>query len=362
MLAFLCCWAWGVFWMVRASGTTKTGQWTWALPASLPSTMPPSPSIAPPSSSIAPPSPATPSSSTTLSSSTTPPSGLSPPSRFLYLLQTESCLHDSLRSAGAFGSATACDCDVVVLSYKQTCNDPPPAHVEYISASSPTSWNEGRNLLYGIAMKRKEKYLYYIFMDGDIILTTKAKRNPWRLFEDFLRRIEPAVGAVDTNRNRCVLRTYKARKLQRCSLNGKQEYIPAVHYDAAFNAFHYQAVDYILPYPLKFDHISWRHSQWYVIIKSKVIFPRQVVLHTGLLALNKDHHPYPRKPVSTQDLQNIVRIVQTDLPRKYQNTSMLLEWMEYGEQHEKKSPVTCLPPPPPHMSIKPFAYMEAMKH
>ena len=351
MLAFLCCW--GVFWMVRASGTTKTGQWTWAIPTSLPSTMPPS---------TAPPSQATSSSPTTPCSSTTPPSRLSPPSRFLYLLQTESCLNDSLRSVGAFGDTTACHCDVLVLSYKQTCNDPPPAHVEYISTSSPTSWNEGRNLLYGIAMKRREKYLYYIFMDGDIILTTKAKRNPWRLFGAFLRRIEPAVGAVDTNRNRCVLRTYKARKLQRCGLNGKQEYIPAVHYDAAFNAFHYQAVDYILPYPLKFDNISWHFSQWYVIIKSKVTFPRQVVLHTGLLAQNNENRAYPRKPVSVQELQDIVRVVQTDLPRKYQNTSLLLEWMEYGEQHENKSAVTCLPPPPPHMPIKPFAYVEAMQH
>ena len=315
MLAFLCCW--GVFLMVRMSQTFKTRQWTWA----------------------------------------------TPPSRFLYLLQTESCLPGGLSSVVAFGNATACDCDVLVLSYKQTCNDAPPAHVEYISASSPTSWNEGRNLLHGIAMKRREKYLYYIFMDDDIILTTKAKRrNPWRLFEDFLRRIEPAVGAVDTNRNRCVLRTYKARKLQRCSFNGTQEYIPAVHYDAAFNAFHYQAVDYILPYPLKFDNISWHFSQWYVVIKSKVTFPRQVVLHTGLLAQNKENRAYPRKPVSVQELQGIVLGIQTDLPRKYQNTTLLLEWMEYGQQHEKKSPVTCLPPPPPHMPIKPFAYMEAKQH
>ena len=81
-------------------------------------------------------------------------------------------------------------------------------------------------------------------MDDDVILKTKASGNPWRLFEDFLRRIVLAVGAVDTNRNHFVQRTLKARKLQGCSLNGTQEYIPAVHYDAAVNAFHYQAVEY----------------------------------------------------------------------------------------------------------------------
>ena len=184
------------------SGATKTRQWTWATPKP-------------------------------------------PPLRFLYLLQTESCLPDGLKSAGAFGNATACHCDVLVLSYKQICNDTPPAHVEYISASSPTSWNEGRNLLYGVAMRRSGKYLYYIFMDDDIILKTKEVVNPWGVF----RRIEPAVGAENTNEANWVRKTYEARNLQGCDLSEPQEYIPAaLFYDAAFNAFHYQAVDYILPY------------------------------------------------------------------------------------------------------------------
>ena len=316
VLVFLFCWA--VFWIVWGSGTSKARQQMRA-------------------------------SSPPLSS---------PPSRFLYLLQTESCLPDSLRSIKAFGNSTACHCDVLVLSYKLTCDDTPPAHVEYISASSPTSWSEGRNLLLGVAMRRSEKYLYYTFMDDDIILEAKETGNPWRLFEDFLRRIVPAVGAVDTNSNHCVKRTLEARKLQGCSLNGTPEYIPAVHYDAAVNAFHYQAVDYILPYPLDFDNTSWWLSQWYAIIKSKVVFPRQVVLRTGLIANNPKHRAYPRKPASVHGFQDIVKLVRDDLPRKYQNASLLLEWKEYGEQHEKRSPVICLSPPPPKMPIKPFGYIQ----
>ena len=259
----------------------------------------------------------------------------SPPSRFLYLLQTESCLPDSLGSIEAFGNSTACHCDVLVLSYKQSCVDTPPAHVEYISASSPTSWSEGRNLLFGVAMKISKEYLYYIFMDDDIILKTNATGNPWRLIEDFLRRIVPAVGAVETNSNHLVKRTLEARKLQGCSLNGTQEYIPAVYYNAAFNAFHYQAVDYILPYPLNFDNTSWWLSQSYVIIKSKVVFPRQVVLYTGLIANNAKHRAYPRKLASAREFQDVVKLVQDDLPRKYQNASLLLEWKKYGKKHEK---------------------------
>ena len=281
-----------------------------------------------------------------------PPSP-SPPSRFLYLLQTESCIPNRLMSIKAFGNSTDCHCDVLVLSYNLTCNDTPPAHVEYISASSPTSWSEGRNLLFGVAMKRNKEYLYYIFMDDDIILKTKATGNPWRSFEDFLRRIVPAVGAVDITK-----RTLEARKLQGCSLNGTQEYIPAAHYDAAFNAFHYQAVEYILPYPLNFDNTSWWLSQWYVIIKSKVMFPGQVVLCTGLIANNPKHRAYPRKRPSVHEFQDVIKLVQDDLPNKYQNASLLLEWKEYGEQHRNRSPVTCLSPPPPKMPIEPFAYTQ----
>ena len=329
VLVFLFCWV--LFWIVWESGT-KARQQVRAPPSSPPPS-PPSPSPPP-----------------------SPPPSPSPPSRFLYLLQTESCLPDSLRSIEAFGNSTTCHCDVLVLSYKLTCNDTPPAHVEYISASSPTSWSEGRNLLFGVAMKRSKEYLYYIFMDDDIILQTinNATGNPWRLFEDFLRRIVPAVGAVEINK---ATRTLKARKLQGCSLNRTQEYIPAVHYDAAFNAFHYQAVEYILPYPLDFDKISWWFSQWYVIIKSKVVFPGQVVLRIGLIVNNPKHRAYPKKRPSVHEFQDIVKLVQDDLPRKYQNANLLLEWKEYGKQHEKRSSVTCLSPPPPKMTIKPFAHI-----
>lgn len=117
VLLVLCCWA--VFWILCVNETsTKTGQWTWAAP---PSPSPSSPPSLPPSSRL--------------------------PSRFLYLLQTESCLPHSLRSVKALGNSIACRCDVLVLSYKQRCNNTLPVHVKYISAGSPTSWNEGRNLI-----------------------------------------------------------------------------------------------------------------------------------------------------------------------------------------------------------------------
>ena len=98
--------------------------------------------------------------------------------RFLYLIQTESCVPDHLESVEAFGNALSCQCDVLVLSYKQACSKTVSPNIEYLYNSS-TTWATGRNLVYKVAMKRSEKYLYYIFMDDDIVLKKRTKKNPW---------------------------------------------------------------------------------------------------------------------------------------------------------------------------------------
>ena len=119
-------------------------------------------------------------------------------SRIMYLVQTESCLPKHLNSANGIGDTNTCQCDVLVLSYKQQCNDAkPPEHVKYLFNSS-ASWNVGRNLLLEVARKRDQNYLYYILMDNDITLKVEGTKpqNPWRLFEKFLRELEPALAAI----------------------------------------------------------------------------------------------------------------------------------------------------------------------
>jgi hypothetical protein len=278
------------------------------------------------------------------------------PSRFLYLLQTESCFPDHLKSDKAIGNTTSCQCDVLVLSFKQACDETSPAHVKYISINVPTTWNTGRNLLFEGAMKGSEKYLYYIFMDDDIDLQAKANSNltnPWRAFENFLRRVEPAVGAVDMNRNQWVPRTYKARRAHGCGLPAMPEYMTVVYYDGAFNAFHYIAVEHILPYPSKYDNTSWWFSQQYIIIKSKVLFPTQSVTHTRLLAMNPKRRPYPRKDPDKHQFLDIINMVQADIPEWYQNSSLLVEWKVCGSKHETiSSQITCLSPALPRTPIE----------
>lgn len=64
-----------------------------------------------------------------------------------------------------------------------------------------------------MAINRNEKYLYYIFMDDGIDLKTRSQYklagNPWRLFENFLGQIEPAVGAVTPTK---IIRLEEAKK------------------------------------------------------------------------------------------------------------------------------------------------------
>ena len=277
--------------------------------------------------------------------------------KLLYLVQTDSCLPDHLLSVKTIGNAESCHCDVLVLSFKQECSKNPLEHVDYIFNSSATSWNRGRNLLFEETRKRG-KYLYYIFIDDDIGLIIKQKNvNPWRVFETFLEQIEPAIGIVEMETLHLPL-VYNGRIEQNCTLDEIPDYLPIVHFDSAFNAFHYKAVDSILPYPTKFDNISWWFSGWYAAVKSEVVFAGQTLVHTKVFADNFNHRPYPRKHPSRKDWIAIMKEIEISLPEKYRNLSLFLEWKK-GHEREQTSPTLCLLPPPPHMPIKPFGYLQS---
>ena len=123
------------------------------------------------------------------------------PSRFLYLTQTEKCLPEYLlKSSDVIGDSTACQCDVLVLSFNEECKDTFLPHVKYVFRRYST-WTTGRNLLYSISKVREKFYLYNIFMDDDVKLrlldSTLYNKNLWRVFEDPLRTIQPPIAAID---------------------------------------------------------------------------------------------------------------------------------------------------------------------
>ena len=282
--------------------------------------------------------------------------------KLLYMLQTESCLPEYLQEV--IGDPSVCPCDVLVLSYEMKCDEPPPPNVKYIYIGNMISWGEARNALYEDAMKREPVYLYYILMD-DVTINregSESKTEPWRKFEDFLRRVEPAVAAIDNVDKLWLRRAANGRKIMGCSqsIDKSAEYLSVARYDASFNAFHNKTVRHILPYTSKFDHISWIFSPMYVNIKIELMYAGHSVLHNQIFATNPSHRPYPRVWPSPRDWQNIVDEAANDLPEKYRNTTLLRGWRKDGLGHEQWSPTLCLPPPPPKMPIRQFAYLDGL--
>ena len=277
------------------------------------------------------------------------------PSRFLYLVQTESCLPSNLRSAETIGDPRICNCDVLVLSYRSACRETPLDHVKYIFDSEST-WTTGRNVLFEVAMRMKEKYWYYIFIDDDIILESLLNySHPWRVYEDFLKQVEPAVGGVDCTCYPFLEYARNARRAQGCGPL-PPAYCSTPRFDSAFNGFHYQAIKYILPYSDKFDYHDWTHSALYASIKMELFFAGQVLVHTQLYATNPKHRPYPRGGFNNKLLIVLLDTIERELPAKYRNSSLLTDWREHKFKHEHNSTTYCMPPAPPHTPIRPFVY------
>ena len=86
--------------------------------------------------------------------------------------------------------------------------------------------------------------------------------TPFRAFEQWLLDDEPAVGVVDFQNNG---RKLLKRRRVICSINESSVVVPVMWFDALFNAFHYQSIKHILPFPTQFDKESWCTSQLHVI-------------------------------------------------------------------------------------------------
>ena len=246
--------------------------------------------------------------------------------RVLYLVQTEKCLPDYLKSPEVVGNTTACQCDVIVLGYKEKCEDTSLPHVRYIFRQS-TTWTTGRNLLYEYSKAKNSFYLYYIFMDDDTTLQVadKSDKNPWRMFEDSLRTIQPPIAVVDP-----LINFNKTSQPKGCEPQHVTKLVQVFWFDAMFNAFHNQVIHHILPYPTKFDRRSWYYSQMYTIIRCDVKFNGQVVSDTRLKVQNGQHRPYPRATNWNTQFKVVAEDIRNELPDKYRNRSepILQEWMK----------------------------------
>ena len=247
---------------------------------------------------------------------------------FIYLVQTEQCLPQNWASSTRIGDSKTCKCDVIVLSYKEECQDEKPAHISYVFSKEST-WTTGRNLLYFVAIERIRHYHYYIFLDDDVDLrfnsfsSQQIKRlTPLRAFEQWLLEDEPAVGAGDYQDNAKGL--LKGKRLI-CGVNESTLVVPVVWFDALFNAFHHKAIKHILPYPTQYDKENWWISQLHVICSAELKFRGKALMYVPIAAYNSKHRPYPRKggvKVFSARIPAIVENIQNRAPAAYQNRTL----------------------------------------
>ncbi|KAL5484055.1 hypothetical protein EMCRGX_G020491 [Ephydatia muelleri] len=285
---------------------------------------------------------------------TTPPAYLNLP--ILYLVQTEKCLPPYLLSNDVLGNGSL-GFEVVVLSYKKACDNATQHHIQYFLQPS-TTWSTGRNFLLETALTKNKPYLYYIFMDDDIVLIDLKQMNPWRKFEAFLRSVEPAIAAIDLTQDNYLQMIRNVHRDRQCSR--EEDYVTCVWFDAIFNAFHYNAVHHVLPYDPTFDNQTWWASQMAVIARSEVLCRGQVVLHTEIVGLNKDHRPYPRRFDFSQQMFEswLSGFAEKHVPPNCLQCANVYgqQWRTMGVNHGWSSSTLCLPPPPPHDIIEPGRY------
>ena len=278
---------------------------------------------------------------------------------FLYLTQTEECLPQQLREA--LGDQADCQCDVAVLSYKENCTDSFLPHVRYIFNQS-TTWGTGRNLLfYTFIHNTSNAYLYYIMIDDDVDmrwLKEGNKGNPWREIEELIAHVQPAVAGLPMSFSE--YSKYAQREKSNCSLG--EGYATAAWFDGCFTAFHYKAIEHLLPYWSAMDNISWWAPHGHFLVRSDVLFSGQVVISKRVMILNSKHREYPRHVGTTKEgfypkiLPKAVKnAFAKSLPEKCPNAPVVQGWKEHGKRYATDlSPTLCMPPPPPKQTITPY--------
>ena len=283
-----------------------------------------------------------------------------PQKKFAYLTQTESCLSDYLRSPQNLGNSTSCQCDILVLSWKQKCNDSFLPHVEYIFDPN-TTWTTGRNLLYKSIMKREQKYLYYTFLDDDITLGFKEEpqenASAWREYEKSLLQERPPIAVSWLSVTVHFRKFYEGA----CNYTNKPDFLPFIWFDAMFNSFHSEVINYLLPYYDKKENISWWYSQVYLIMKTDLMFPGQVFHHLNVLASNNLHRPYARKMFDSNTVREFLDDLKNEIPAKYleQLQPKLEDWVKNVNQKEQEK-YHCPLYPVVMEPIVPYGYIDTV--
>jgi hypothetical protein len=187
-----------------------------------------------------------------------------------------------------------------------------------LNLTSKTTWTTARNLLYETAIAEEHRqgwrWAYFTFGDGDIQLSCPRAINflnanqssgdelviaeqfrtlinlqqtldvnikldqCYILFDTFLLSVSPAIASTDG------------------------AYIPVLfnglltqivyHIDPLFNAFHRDALAFVLPYCARFDSRSWWTSHEILVYRSLCLYGH-VIQFNAVSNIRQKHRPYP---------------------------------------------------------------------
>ena len=249
--------------------------------------------------------------------------------QFIYLTETEQCLPHNLAQ---IGDPDTCNCDVIVLSFRAVCQDERPSHISYLFDPN-TTWASGRNVLFFAALDRRPGYHYYIFLNDDTVLSFNKftppemrKLSPFRVVENWLLDYEPAVGVLDYDFHNGA-QVLLDRRQTLCGIKKPAMVLPTVFFDAIFNAFHFKAVAYILPYATQFEYRTWYAANKRIVSAVEIKFPGQALLFAPVTAKNPVHRKYP-KPENDmlQMWREIIEEIQEETPLQLRNHSLFQQF------------------------------------
>ena len=289
---------------------------------------------------------------------------------FIYLTEAEEYLPPNLASPSQIGSASTCNCDIIVLSFKAACKENTTApHISYLLGLE-TTWASGRNVLFFTALDRKPGYHYYIFLDEDVRLdfnkftppAMAASLEPFRAVETWLLDHEPAIGVLDYSWHDGA-QVYFNRRKALCGRNQTSLVVPVVMFDALFNAFHYKAVTHLLPYREEYDNQSWSVAHQHIVVGAEIKFRGQVLMFTAVKAGNPRHRSYPKNPrMIIPTWKEFAKDLQRLAPRKYRNHSLFKELSSDPNNYVKHTSKTVCMNVTKHQAIVPYAHMLGSKN
>eukprot|EP00670_Eutreptiella_braarudii_P008590 CAMPEP_0174313948 /NCGR_PEP_ID=MMETSP0810-20121108/5326_1 /TAXON_ID=73025 ORGANISM="Eutreptiella gymnastica-like, Strain CCMP1594" /NCGR_SAMPLE_ID=MMETSP0810 /ASSEMBLY_ACC=CAM_ASM_000659 /LENGTH=374 /DNA_ID=CAMNT_0015422903 /DNA_START=105 /DNA_END=1229 /DNA_ORIENTATION=+ len=185
---------------------------------------------------------------------------------FLYLTQTPSELPPR------YGSwFTRDDADVACVSWKSAA--------EPCTFIGKSTWTEGRNWLWQMAVRGPRRYKYYVFLDDD----ARPGTGTWRDFERALLKYEPALAS------------------SLCHVT-PAEPLPGLdaqtisHWDGMITAFHHEVLSdhLVLPYFDGDDSFSWFYSQLAMMHVGAILWPANTLQINTLRLKNKLHRKYKK--------------------------------------------------------------------